>query len=99
MKRLFLNILHASPQNTSDLVLLLVVAVWVVIWVLLAADVAKHSEGFFWKVGWLVFCSIPILGGCLYSIRELVRADWSSAFSIRRHDAAAKTAKSAKNHK
>ncbi|WP_395736482.1 hypothetical protein [Prosthecobacter sp.] len=96
MKRLFLNILNASPQNTSDLVILLVVGVWAVVWLLLVVDVTKRSESFFWKATWLVFCSVPLLGGCLYSIRELVKADWSSAFSIRRHDAKSKTAKNKK---
>jgi hypothetical protein len=69
MKRLFLNILHATPQNTSDLVILLVVAVWAVIWLILIVDIAKQSQSFFWKIIWLTFCSLPILGGCLYSIR------------------------------
>jgi hypothetical protein len=96
MKRLFFNILHADPQNTSDLVILLVLAVWVTIWLILIVDISKQKQSFFWKIVWLAFCSMPVIGGCLYSFRELTRADWSSALSIRRHNAGGKSSKSTK---
>lgn len=95
MKRLFLNILYADPQNTSDLVVVLAVGVWVVVWLLMIADVVKHAESVYWKLVWIIICSLPLLGGCFYSIRELMRGDWASAFSIRRHDATSRKT----NHK
>ena len=86
MKRLFVNILSMSPQNTSDLVILLSVIVWVVLWVLLILDVVVSARGWYHKLVWFALCSVPILGGLIYSAREILRADWLAALAIRRHD-------------
>lgn len=86
MKRLFFNILSISPQNTSDLVILLSVVVWVALWVLLISDVVVSARGWYHKLVWFVLCSVPILGGLIYSFNEMLRADWLTALAIRRHD-------------
>ncbi|MEZ5384360.1 MAG: hypothetical protein R3F13_02470 [Prosthecobacter sp.] len=90
MKRFFINILYMNPQNSSDLVVVLALGVLLAMWLFMIADVVKQDESIIWKIGWTLICSLPLLGGCLYSVRELMRADWASAFSIRRHDATSK---------
>lgn len=86
MRKLFLNIIDLSPQNISDLVWMVALAVWAGVWIVLIADILKSSKSGFSKFVWLFFTSIPVAGGVLYSFSELVFSDWKAAFSWRHHE-------------
>jgi len=90
MRTILDNILAVNPQNTSWLVLVVGIGCWLAMWFVLVIDVAKRPRSAFWKGSWLVFVSVPLIGGVLYSLAELLTADWRAAFAWRQHDRKAK---------
>ena len=93
MRKILLNILDLAPQNVSILVLLVAGGVWLGVWYILICDVLGRSRPVWWKLFWLIITAIPIAGGILYSLAELLGADWRAAFSLRQHDARTKPEK------
>ncbi len=99
MRKLVLNILDFSPQNVSSLVLIVAGAIWVGVWLVLIVDVLKQPRSGIWKAGWLFFTSIPVAGGVMYSLSELVSSDWKAAFSWRQHEMKSKPSKAGSRSK
>lgn len=97
MRKLLINVADLAPQNISTLVLLVGGGVWLVLWFILFADVIGREKSVLWKIFWLPVCSVPILGGILYSLADLLGADWRAAFAFRQHDANNKNPKKKKN--
>ena len=81
-----LNILQFAPQNVSDLVLLVAAAVWIPTLLILLFDIKNQKKPIVWRVCWASIVFIPAIGGGLYSLSELLQADWRSALSLRPHD-------------
>lgn len=88
MRHLLENIFAVHPQNTSSLILVSGCAVWVVVWVVLMADILQSSRSGMWKAFWLIISSVPLVGGVLFALYMLLSADWSAAFFWRKVSAA-----------
>lgn len=96
MRRLFTNILSLDPQNISAMILWIAAALWVGVWLVLVVDVFKKTRSGFWKFFWLLFTAIPVAGGMVYSLNELLFSDWKGAFSWRQHEIKSKASKRSK---
>lgn len=83
MRNLINNLLHLAPQNTSDIVVAIALGLWFTVWLLLIMDILSQGRGSVWKAFWLVIVSIPVLGGALYGLGQILAGDWSDAFSWR----------------
>jgi len=90
VRTVFDNILRISPQNTSDLVVVVAVIIWVALWVVCMADVKASHKGTLGKILWMLILSIPLAGLLLYAVIEFVFADWRTALSWRKNDAVKK---------
>jgi|GEM_PF-1930986 len=90
MRKIFLNIINMAPQNVSVLVLIVCASVWAIVWAVMIFDILGRQKSGVWKAAWLTFGSVPVAGGVLYALFELLTADWKSAFSWRQHDAKTK---------
>jgi hypothetical protein len=84
MRHLLENIIAVHPQNTSSLILASGLALWLVVWLVLAVDILQASRTGIWKFLWLVIASVPLLGGVLFALYMLFSADWSGAFFWRK---------------
>jgi len=76
MRNLLKNIFYLAPQNNSLIVLWVAAGMWILTWLLLISDILSQERSSGWKVTWLVLGSIPIVGGILYALAELLTCDW-----------------------
>ena len=83
MRNLINNLLLLAPQNTTSIVLWIAAGMWLVTWLLIIADIVVQERSAGWKVGWLVLSSIPIIGGMLYAMAELLLGNWKKLFQWR----------------
>lgn len=86
MTKLFMNIITVNPQNVSMLVILVAACVWLAVWLVLLIDIFNQPRSIVWKGVWMLFSTIPVAGGILYSLSELLTSDWRKAFHWRAHD-------------
>jgi hypothetical protein len=93
MRKLATNIMSIDPQNVSVLVLIVVAAVWLIVWSVLLTDIVKQPRSALWKGFWVVLSCVPVAGGVLYSIYELISSDWGAAFHWRKHETKTKKKK------
>jgi hypothetical protein len=84
------NILRFSPQNTSDLVVIVAAIIWLALWGICMADAKTSHRGTLGKIFWMLILSIPLAGLLLYAATELMFADWRAALSWRKNDAVKK---------
>ncbi len=56
---------------------------WLVTWLLIIADIFGQERSAIWKAGWLILASIPIVGGMLYALSELLLGNWKKLFQWR----------------
>jgi hypothetical protein len=83
----FDNIIQINPQNTSSLVVLIGIAIWVALWIVSLVDLKTSHRSSVLKFFWMLILTIPLVGVLLYSLSEIVFADWRAALSWRKNDA------------
>jgi hypothetical protein len=84
MLNLLENLMAIQPQNTSSVVTVSGVVIWIVVWLVMLVDILQASRSILWKAVWTLISAIPLAGGVLYPLYSLVAADWSSAFFWRK---------------
>jgi hypothetical protein len=94
MRRFISNLISLEPQNSSSLVMLVALGLWIVLWALLLADVRRKDCHWAMRFLWIGLVSIPALGGAIYALLELMNADWKSALHWKHHDSARESQKS-----